>query len=1168
MYKNLSNYLIKTNLKSESMKVKWFIRKNRCLIILFVGLFLSSVAMKATPQTTLITMDKTKTTIRAILNEIEKTTSYTFLYNDNVVDASKETISIDVKDRPLNEVLDEVFKNTNIVYTVEDKQIILSAKGKGSRATIAEAKQQGKTLTIRGKVTDDIGAEIIGASVVEKGTINGTMTDLDGKYEITVKEGSTIEFTYVGFKTKSVVVTNQTTIDIILEEDSYILGEVVTIGYGNARKQDLSMAISSVKIDETMKSRPSDINTILQGKLPGVTIQMSGGDPLSKPTVLIRGRGSRGNDEDPKSGDGVLFVVDGVPNAPYNVEDIENVTVLKDAASAAIYGASVGSGGVVIITTKQATAGKTKVSFNVSHSISKVQNLPKVLTSEEYNMVWKKASELAGTTLPQVANAELFPYGAVTRTDWLDEIFRTGHLQHYALSLTGGSESIKAFASFSYDRNNGTLLNTYSERAGAKLNVDFKVTNWLTFRQNATFQYTNGQGEVNATHQGPIMEAVFYPRSATVYEYNEDGSPVYNTDGSPMYGGTLPLWAQGNVSGYGTLRNPVAALNRLRKKTPAAKIFSTSTIEIKPISGLTVKSDFTAGLESKRFEEFSSKAPEYGRPLDENFRTVETDWDNNWLWETTATYSFNLFDKHDFSLMGGYTMRYNRYHNNQTWVYDWDKEDEHSGIFGPTGGKDPSKKPPLETINEDSMISLLGRISYSFDDRYFVTASIRRDGSSRLPVNKKYDVFPAFSGSWKISSEPFFSDFKSIVPLLKIRGSWGKVGNVESLSYYLPYQVYMGAPYQAIFGEDLRNERYGKYPDKMGNMDLIWETSEQTGFGLDFNLFNSLDITVDYFNKTTTDLIDFIPVPYEMFAERTYGNIGKVVNKGWEFSASYSKTIDKVSFNIYGNFSTIDNEVKNLGNRDFLEHEIVSNSMRPVRSAVGQPWYSFYTMKTDGLFRSQDEIDKYIYKNPETGAVQAIQPDAKPGDFRFVDINNDGKISNDDMDYMGSYLPKVTYAFGGQVSYLGFDFSFMFQGVGGNKIFNSFKQMGYQSKEENNMLADMLKSYDFDPNSSFPRLGIAPNSDSNGNYTNLSDFFLESGSYLRLKNMTLGYTLPQKIMSNVGLPGSSIRLYVSGENLFTITPYSGVDPEVGNWGVDRATYPVSRSFSLGLNLNF
>lgn len=1152
------------------MKVKWFIRKNRCLVILIVGLFLSSLAMNATPQTTLISLDKTKTTIRAILDEIEKITPYSFLYNDNIVDTGKETVTIKVKDRPLNEVLDEVFKNTDITYTVVDNQIVLSAKPTGNNSRVADIKQQSKNVTVRGIVTDETGAEIIGASVVEKGTTNGTMTDLDGRYEITVKEGATIEFTYVGFKTKTVVVTDQTRIDMTLEEDSYILGEVVTIGYGNARKQDLSMAISSVKIDEKMKSRPSDINTLLQGKMPGVTIQMSGGDPLSEPTILIRGRGSRGSDDvdDPKAGDRVLFVVDGVPNAPYNVEDIESVTVLKDAASAAIYGASVGSGGVVIITTKQATAGKTKVSINVSHSISKVQNLPKVMTSEEYNMVWKKASELAGSTLPQVANPELFSYGAVTRTDWLDEIFRTGHLQHYALSLTGGSENIKAFASFSYDRNNGTLINTYSEKAGAKLNVDFKIAKWLSFKQNAAFQYTNGQGDINATHQGPIMEAVFYPRSATVYEYNQDGSPVYNADGSQMYGGTLPLWAQGEIAGYGMLRNPVAALNRLRKKTPAAKIFSTSTVEIKPISGLTVKSDFTAGLISKRFEEFSSKAPEYGRPLEENYRTVETDWDNNWLWETVATYSFNLFEKHDFSLMGGYTMRYNRYHNNQTWVYDWDKEDEHSGIFGSIGGKDPSKKPPVEGIDEDSMISLLGRFSYSFDDRYFLTASIRRDGSSRLPVNNKYDVFPAFSASWKISSEPFFSNFKSIIPLLKLRGSWGKVGNVESLDYYPPIQMYMGAPYQAIFGEGLNNERYGAYPDRMSNPNLKWETSEQTGFGLDLNLFNSLDITVDYYNKTTKDLIDYIPVPYNIYPERTFGNVGKVVNKGWEFSVNYSKTINKVSFSIYGNLSTVSSEVKDLGSREFLEHDIVTNSMRPLRSAVGQPWFSFYTMKTDGLFRSQDEIDKYIYKDPDTGEAKAIQPYAKPGDLKFVDVNNDGKISNDDMEYMGSYLPKITYAFGGQVSYKGFDFSFMFQGVGGNKIFNGFKQMGYQSKEENNMLAEMLNSYDFNPESNFPRLGIAPNSDPNGNYTNLSDFFLESGSYLRLKNLTLGYTLPQRIMSNLNLPGSSVRLYVSGENIFTVTPYSGIDPEVGFWGIDRGTYPLSRSFSIGLNLNF
>lgn len=1137
--------------------MKNFVALRGSIFLLVLGILLSSFTVQA-KEVEMVSISKSKATLRSVMDEIEQKTSYTFLYNEKLVDADK-IVSVNVKEKPLDQALNNIFNGTNINYTIVDSQIILSPTNEINR------QQQASTITVTGTVTDGTtGEEMIGVSVVEKGTSNGVFTDIDGKYSLTVNPNATLIYSFVGFKTIEEQVKGRTTINIGMDESVTMLTEVVAIGYGNQRKQDLSMSISTVKLDESMKSRPSNIMTMIQGRMPGVTIQSSGGDPLAEATISIRGRGSRGRDGEPKSGDGVLFIVDGVPNAPYNVEDVESVTVLKDAASASIYGASVGSGGVILITTKQADAGKTRVNVNMSFSMSKVRNLPKVLSAEDYNKVWAKASEAAGTSLPTVNDPSQFAFGNVTRTDWLDEIFRTGNLQHYAMSITGGSESLKAFASVTYDKSNGTLMNTYSEKAGGKLNLDFKINNWVNLRQNITFQYTDGQGDVNPSHEGPIIAAMLYPRSAYVYEHDQSGNMLYNDNGTPVYSGTIPVWAQGTVSGFGNLQNPVAQLKRLNKKDPKVNMLSTTTLEAKPITGLTIKSDYSAGLISRRFKEFRPKFPEYGLVNSDNMRTIRNEWDMNWLWESTATYATTLWDKHSFSLMGGYSMQYKKEEANQTWVYGFTSEDDHSATF--PNGSNPSKEKPTEDILETSMYSMFGRLGYSFDDRYFFTGSLRRDASSLLAKGHRSETFPAVSASWKISSEDFFEDFRPYVNLLKLRGSWGRIGNVESINPYEWIPNVKNDEYYAIFGQNLDQALIGMYQGAQGNSRLTWETSEQSSVGLDISLFNSLDLSIDYFNKKTKDMIEQTRIPFVMYEDPTPGNIGKSENKGWEFSATYSKKVGEFSFSLFGNLSTVKSKVTSLGGMTSMSHDDNVNSFRPLQSGIGQPWYAFYLRKTDGIFRTQEEIDKYLWKDPETGQKKPIQPNAKPGDLKFVDVNNDGEITDDDRTYMGSYLPKTTYAFGGQFEYKGFDFSIMFQGIGGNKIYNGLRQMAIRGNQGNNMIRDVLNSYEFNPNSNIPRLAMI--NDPNGNYSSANDFFLESGSYLRLKNLTIGYTLPATTMKKIGMPGSRIRFYASGENLFTITPYSGIDPEVGYFGIDRSTYPLASTFSLGLNLNF
>lgn len=1021
------------------------------------------------------------------------------------------------------------------------------------------ASAQSNEVKVSGVVMDEPYDDVfIGVTIRGVGTTIGTTSDANGRFSITVPRGTVLRFSYIGYKTQQYRVTeSMSDLTITMQEDAQKLSEVVVIGYGTSRKEDLSTSVATINLDKNLKSGPSNLGSMLQGRLPGVTIMNNGGNPLAGSSLNIRGKGSRGGDQ-------VLYVVDGVPGAPFNTEDVENITILKDAASAAIYGASVGSGGVIVVTTKQAKEGKIKIDVNSSFSVKNVANLPKVTSAADYQKVWQEAAKDEGVQLPAVADSQKYPFGAIDRTNWLDEIFRTGTLQHYAITLSGGSEKLKAIASFAYDQNEGILLNTYRKGASGRFNIDYNINKWVNFNQNLNVSYSNGQGNVNTySHEGVILNAVFYPTSATIYEQDEKGNILLNADGSQMFGGTIPRqYVSQGISGFGEIRNPVATLLRLREYRPSFGVFSTSGITLFPLRGLTLKSTFSMGQNWSRDEGFSVKVLEPGRPSSINERTIGNALSSRWIWETTATYAALFADVHHLSLMGGYTMSRSNYRSNWSNAKGFASEDPHLNIFG--AAEDFDK--PEEAISDESMISAFARASYSFADRYFLTASVRNDLSSKLHPDNRSAVFPAFSASWKISSESFLQDYKDVLNLLKVRGSWGQVGSVESVNPYA-YSIPMSEARKSVFGKNPRITN-GSFQRSISNPDLKWETTESWGVGLDLSLFNSFSMSVDYYNKYTRDLIEQMPILSTQGVEiEPLGNVGSVVNKGWEFTANYDKRIGDVTFGLFGNLSTLKSEVLSLGERDYIQDSSVINSMRPLRSAVGQPWQSFYLYQTDGIFRSEAEILAYKHTDQETGIESVIQPKALPGDLKFVDQNNDGLINEEDLTYMGSYLPKLTYAFGGNLEYSGLDFSFMFQGVAGNKIFNGFRMMGLTGRGQgNNLLADVMDSYNFNPNGNVPRIGVAI--DPNRNFTSTNDYFLEDGSYLRLKNITLGYTLPKSVMKSIGLADSSLRIYASGENLWTITKYSGLDPEVGGVGIDGGQYPVSRNFTFGLNINF
>lgn len=1016
--------------------------------------------------------------------------------------------------------------------------------------------------TITGRVIDGVNQELIGATIIEKGTTNGTSTGIGGGFSINANVGSTLVVSYLGYISKEVVVGAQTDIDIILQPDAQAIEAVVTIGYGSQRKEDLSMSVSTLKVDDQMKGRPQDLATILQGRIPGMSIARSG-DPMTKSSFSIRGRGSKGADDDQTSGDGVLFVVDGVPNAPYMVSDIETITVLKDAASAAIYGASVGSSGVILITTRKAQSGAVKVTANVSIGLQNVTNMPSLLTAPQLNEVWAKAvSNDPNGKLPTAYDPNEYAWGNVQRTNWLDEIYRTGLTQHYSVSISGGSEKLQSMLSLSYDNNEGVLLNTHSNAFNGKLQTTYNVTDWLKITERVSFSRTDGQGRVNTSHEGPIMGAVWYPSSASVYEMNKDGSYALDKNNNKVFGGTAPRWA--SASGHPKIFNPVADLTRMQQNNPETKIFSTTSLEIKPISSITIKSDFTADMLTAETDSFNAKMTEPGNIRAENKRYQRFYDNSHWLWETTASWA-ELFDGHHISAMLGYTMDYKKHQSRSINTMNYPVENINNLTWDSAGSLNGK---PRESIYEYSMLSALARVGYSYNDRYFFVASLRRDASSKLPISNNADYFPAVSGSWKVSSEDFFknSSLTRFVDLFKFRGSWGKVGNVDLYDASATNIPITTITWPIILGENLDNEMYGQYLGTIPNPNARWEVTEQSGAGLDLSLFsNKLDVTVDYYYKATKDLVDNIPIPSSFgIPNEPLGNLGKVINRGFEVSVNYNGSAKNLTYNIWGMFSTNKGWVKEYGDLESpMEHKNPNvNSNALLYSYPGQPWHSFRLHKTDGIFRTQADIDNHTHNG------SLIQPNAKLGDLIFVDSNGDGKITADDREFMGSYSPINTFSLGASVNWNGFDFSLMIQGVSGNKVYNGLKQMAMNGRDQGgNLVTDVLDTWDFNPmGSEYPRLGIS--NDSNGNYSKFSDIFLENGDYLRLKNVTLGYTLPSNLSRIVGISNGSIRVYASMDNALTITGYSGVDPEVGNYGVDRGVYPLTHLYNFGINISF
>lgn len=1019
-------------------------------------------------------------------------------------------------------------------------------------------------ISVKGIVKDQIGEPVIGANVLVRGTTNGVITNVNGEFILSASKSDVLVVSFVGYTTQEIPVSEKQ-MTIVLKEDTELLDEVVVLGYGaNTRKQDLSASVGIISNTDELAARPvTSTESMLQGQLPGVTIQADGGDPTSTPNIVIRGQGSQ-------NGEYVLWVVDGVPGAPItSMNDIESIVVLKDAASAAIYGAQSGAGGVVLVTTKKAKEGAPTLTYDGTFGFRQATNLIEPLNAEEQVEMRRRSYENAGQALPDGWNVTKNPWVGTTRTDWMDAIFRTAFYQRHNIALNVGTDKSSSRLSLSFDNDQGTLINTYKKNLALRYNGKMQLNKWITISEDLVWKNTTSRSKEtdNDAYTGPILSAVYMPASATIYN-PLDGSYGGTTTEDPAY---IEKYGSNFADAHGDAVNPVRLLEAENLYNKTSDVWSTTSLEIgNVLPGLKFVSRFTYNLQNYYYKKFNPIRDEVGKPNLSNNVQEQSYRMDAWKTENTLTYD-NTFGKHTVGALFSTTADHYSKRGLEAIGKDLSSEAAYLQYMAYANSTEV-----LDYLTgPDANVSMIARLAYSYDDRYFVTASWRRDYAGRLPKEHNFGDFPAVTLGWKISNEKFFKK-NDIVNLLKLRASWGRVGNLGSIDYnykspLLSKNTYSEQAQYGVTSNQLWNN-FAYYSTAL-NPNLTWETSEQYDLGLDMEMFNNrLSLSMDYFDKRTFNLIQPQPMnwPSTMGLDAMLVNLGEVRNRGFELSIGWNDRINKnFSYFVTGNFSYLKNWVSDIGvkNEDGTPGVWTDDkSFRSVKdiyqTTEGEPLNSFHLIQTAGIFQSDEEAAAYVDKNGKR-----IQPDAKKGDLKFVDYDGDGTIGFGDRQYMGSATPKTTFAWTLGFTWKKLSFSAMFQGVGGAQAMNVSKYMLLSDVEGNfNRSREILNAWS--PDNRGSNIPILSKNDNNGNFSTASDWYLEDASYLRLKNVTLSYDLSDVFCkwSHLNDRNSRLSVFLSGENLATITRYSGMDPECGGW--DALKYPVSRVFSLGVKLTY
>ncbi|APQ16744.1 TonB-dependent receptor [Maribacter hydrothermalis] len=1108
--------------------------------MLFIAIGLSSAYANITYSQTKLDIEVNEVPLETLFQEIQSNSEYIFFYNDNVL-ANRGKISIKIKGATLKTILDSTLKNKGIDYRIDDRQVILfeSEVKKENTPTIIPPQD----FTINGVVQDQNGQPLPGANILEKGTTNGTQTDFDGNFELSVNSGDAIlSVTYIGFSSKEIPINGQSSLTIVLEESAAALDEIVVVGYGTQKKSDLTGSVSSLKSEDLNPGANASVDQMMLGRAAGVQINQSSSAPGGGLSIRIRGASSLNASNEP------LYVIDGFPidNSPnlgsgnaaevsdnqspnnplnsLNPADIQSIEILKDASATAIYG-SRGANGVVMITTKKGRSGKMSVTYDVYSGIQSVAKTIDVLSTSEYITAINDLSQEQG-------NAPVFSAQDITNIGngnfWQDQVFRSAPITSHNLSVGGGSDNTSVYASFNYFDQEGVVKNSGIKKYTGRINVDSNIGEkakiGLNFNTSLIKDNNNIDGIQTNENAGPIYSSLLY----------DPTEPIYNADGTFSQSANL------------TVNNPVTLVNGILSQNETNRTFGNAYLNYEFTDELSGKFNFGTDRQTSRRDIYNSTQTIRGSAANgiANINVLER---SNYLFEYTMNYNKTFNENLNITVLGGVTYQKFNLKNFFGNISGFPSDDigTNNLELGDTNTDQLGSR-----TEENTLLSYLGRVNYNLYDKFLLTGSIRADGSSRFGENNKFGYFPSFAFGWKLNEEEFIPDLFS---QLKLRASWGLTGNQE-IGNYNSQLTFQSGP-NVVLGNSVLGS---VIPSRKANNDLKWETTEQFNIGVDAAMLNGrISATLDYFSKNTKDLLFNLPLPLASGYASILSNVGEVENKGFEVLINTTNIItDDFKWDTSLNFSAVKNKVVDLGR---IESIVTGNIMAVGNTAIireGDPLASYYGYVVTGIFQEGDDI------------ANSAQPIAEPGHPIFEDRDGDGAITPADQTIIGSPFPDFTYGIQNSFSYKNFQLDVFFQGQEGADLINinlieSLYPANFRRNRQSRTITDRWTPQNTD--AKWPS-SVNPNAYGASKVNTLT---VEDASYFRLKNVQLSYKVP---VDNINFL-NSLRVYVTGQNLFTVTDYGGFDPESNSLGssnvrVDYSSYPTARTYLLGLTANF
>ena len=1103
-------------------------------------------------QKTRISLDMNDVQLSEVLNRIETISEFKFFVDTQKIDV-KRAVDIKADKEKIFDILDKLFRGTNITYEVYKKQILLKKvdykpiQSQSIGPDQSEIEINNPQQTITGTISDESGTPLPGANILEKGTTNGTQADFDGNFSIEVADNNAIlVVSYIGFTTKEVSINDQSNIAVILNEDAAGLDEVVVVGYGSMKKSDLTGSVASIKGDKLLETPIISVDQGLQGKIAGVQITQGSGQPGSAPRIRIRGTNSINGGSMP------LYVIDGFPiysngtssmgvllsNGgvnPLNTIDpnnIESIEVLKDASATAIYG-SRASNGVIMITTKKGKVGKSQVTFNSYYGLQSIAKKMDLLNAQEFAINQNEAFARRNKAL-RYSQEEIDSLGLYGGTDWQDELYRSAvPIQSYSLSINGGSEKLRSALSLGYFSQDGLIINSGIERYTASLNVDHKVSDKLSVGTSISFARAASNLALTNT-SGSVYGGVSYRGLI-----EDPTKPVYTEDGKFNYEKASLFWGG----------NSVADAHLMENLSLSDRFLGNIFAEWKITSNITGKAVFGINILSNEERRFSPA--ELFRNGGISTASIGKGKDETWLNDYTLSYH-NLFDNsHDVNIVVGSSFQ----RNNSNVLVGTTRNlvIESLKYYSLGGGIDPSA--PGSNFSDWSFGSFFGRANYKFKEKYLLTITGRYDGSSRFGENNKWGFFPSASLGWRLTQEDFVKNL-NLFSNMKLRAGYGITGNSE-IGLYRTQQTLAQAYY--TFGDQV-SLGFGPNPSNLPNPNLGWETTGQLNIGLDMGVFdNRISTTIDFYKKTTTDLLFNLTVPRSSGRSASQENLGKIENKGVDFNlSSINISRDKFKWTTSLNLSHNKNIVKDLGGNDniILDARILK---------VGEPLGAFYGYIFDGI----------IQKGELAEAPQIAGLVNHEGYWKYKDLDGDGEITPEDRSVIGDPNPDFTGGLTNNFTFGNFELNFSLTGASGYDIYNKTKSELLSARGERNSHTDILKAWTEDnPSNEFPINGIIDTPSYSFSVRNPNSWLLEHVSYLRIQDVSIACNMPRMVLDKIGL--SSAKIYISGNNLYTFTNYRyGYDPEVNSEGnsniavgTDYDTYPRSKSIRIGLNVSF